>query len=315
MKPHKIKDVDNISVILGTDPECFIYQSNTGNILNAESFFNHLGMIASDGTLLEFRPLCSFSEYTLTENIRSLIRRAKELLDEQTPPGAVCMRAASCLNGIGAGFHIHFGIPHLLKANLYKDDTLNVLHSMCEDVAVWLDACVAIPLTVFENSDQCGRRTSVMSPYGRPSDIRYNTYNIKTLEYRVLGGHVLRHPMLVLSTMTLCSCLFNFYLDMLFERTNGFDINKMRRLYSKHPKVLSDALIQIPIDYIQSAILSRSSKTAKRLLTTAEMNYRRMGERYRGKKRQIDWLFHTIDSKEHLRMSGDMWKNWRIIDA
>jgi len=190
-------------ITLGCDPEFFL-TDEVGELIPAPLFFRRTGPLGYDGKMVEVRPAPSLSEEVVADNIMELINRARVSinarmsvthLQKTTPSANIRMVSASTYRGEAAGFHIHFGLPAPLLGK-YKFNQ----KELAKQIIKALDFYVGIPAIIPEGSEDSMRRTFPMSVYGKPGNFRLGN---RTLEYRVPGGYLLRHPILTKGVMAL----------------------------------------------------------------------------------------------------------------
>jgi hypothetical protein len=125
------------------------------------------------------------------------------------------MIAASMHDNAAAGFHIHFGLPNFLL-----DYNSPIIYNLLVKMAYILDYYVGIPSILPEGEEDYRRRSQRFSQYGKAGDFR--TDNKVTMEYRVPGGHLLRHPILTAGLLAMSRTLMKDLLSRLKRRTNNF---------------------------------------------------------------------------------------------
>lgn len=180
-----VKIVDEIT--LGTDPEFFIIdRQNKGNIIGANYWFDKWGEIGFDALLAEIRPAPSTNVNILVNNIRTLLNRVQQTINAEGTFNTD-LYASSHYRGICAGFHLHYGIPKQLLGN---HSTNKVILNTIVRV---LDYYVTLPCVVVEGMKESGRRCAPFISYGKIGDYRVDH---RTLEYRVPGASLLKHPVL-----------------------------------------------------------------------------------------------------------------------
>jgi len=123
------------------------------------------------------------------------------------------MIAASHWKEAAAGYHVHFGLPQFLlraspETHIFLAYMVNIL-----------DYYVGIPAIMPEGSEDFRRRSPRFSRYGKPGDHRAD---LMTLEYRVPGGHLLRHPILSSGILAISIVVMKDMLSRLRVYTNGF---------------------------------------------------------------------------------------------
>lgn len=224
-------------VLIGCDPEFFLLNSMNNRLISASSFFSHYGDIGSDCGLAELRPRPSTNSLEVTVNIMDLLKQTAHHVETRSKKllrfGSVSMVAASYRDNRAAGFHVHFGLPTLLLRDepSYKQQLKNIVHI--------LDYYVGIPSIIPEGEEDSKRRCNKTSSYGTPGDFRSD---MMTLEYRVPGGHLLRHPVLTNGLLSISRVVMKDILSRIKSYTNEFsrpfntgNYEDLRKLYPKLP--------------------------------------------------------------------------------
>lgn len=212
-KTSSIKPADDI--LIGCDPEFFLIDNATGANISASHFFPHYGEVGSDAGLAELRPRPSLKESGLSDNLHELMSKAFMHINDRAlfRKRSIAMIAASHWNNAAAGYHVHFGLPqHLLRLSTETHKYLAYMVSV-------LDYYIGIPAVLPEGSEDFRRRSRRFSRYGKPGDHRYD---LMTLEYRVPGGHLLRHPTLSSGILAISIVVMKDMLSRLKAYTNGF---------------------------------------------------------------------------------------------
>jgi len=202
-------------ILVGCDPEFFLVDIKSKCNVSASHFFPHYGEVGSDCGLAELRPRPSLKGSELSSNIRELLKRAHAHLHGRAlfNKRDVRMIAASYWNNAAAGYHIHFGLPQfLLRMTAETNSFLAYIVSI-------LDYYVGIPAILPEGSEDFKRRSPRFGRYGQPGDHRYT---LMTLEYRVPGGHLLRHPVLSSGILAIGIVVIKDILSRLNMYTDGF---------------------------------------------------------------------------------------------
>ena len=210
-------------ILIGCDPEFFLVDADTLRNVSASHFFPHYGQVGSDLGLAELRPRPAMTAELLTYNIQQLLLRASDHLRERVlyRKRLIYMDAASHRDGASAGFHIHFGLPKPLLA--YSDEAYNIRVKIVN----LLDYYIGIPSILPEGDEDFYRRSYKYSNYGKPGDFRSESV---TLEYRVPGGHLLRHPLLTMGLISLCQLVMKDILTRIKAQTNGYqNLNILRK--------------------------------------------------------------------------------------
>lgn len=212
-------------ILLGCDPEFFIVDSMSGHNISASHFFPFYGAVGSDAGLAELRPRPNTDVENLTKNMEELMSQAykhlaSRILYRKRP---IKMIAASMHDNAAAGFHVHFGLPNfLLNSNIPK------VYNLLLKMVYVLDYYIGIPSILPEGEEDCRRRSQRFSQYGKAGDFR--TDNKVTMEYRVPGGHLLRHPTLTLGLLALSRIVMKDLLSRLKKRTNNFsNLNVLKK--------------------------------------------------------------------------------------
>lgn len=184
--------VDGIT--LGCDPEFFLFDRNTSNVISANRFVRKYGHLGNDGMLMELRPNPSVHVEVVIEHIRRLFAQCRQMLNKRPEGPQIGMLAASSFKGLTAGFHLHYGVPRSLLGRQSQVKTVATLMTRASDYYI------GIPATVAEGDEDNRRRTSKFVAYGKPGGFRLDN---RTFEYRLPGGSLLRHPTLSAGLMSL----------------------------------------------------------------------------------------------------------------
>ena len=209
-----IKPADDI--LIGCDPEFFLIDKSTGSNVSASHFFPHCGDVGSDCGLAELRPRPGLKESVVSKNIYDLMKKAYSHIHGRAlfKKKDIRMVGASHMNNAAAGYHIHFGLPQfMLRTTPEKIKLLAFVVNL-------LDYYIGIPAIIPEGSTDCKRRSKRYSKYGKPGDFRAD--DLMTLEYRVPGGHLLRHPVLSSGLLAISTVVMKDVLSRLQVYTNGF---------------------------------------------------------------------------------------------
>jgi hypothetical protein len=226
-------------ILIGCDPEFFLVDKGTGTNISASHFFPHYGDVGSDCGLAELRPRPGLKEADVSKNIYDLMRKAYFRIYDRAlfKNRDIYMVAASHLNNAAAGYHIHFGLPQFLLRS--TPETVRLISFMVNV----LDYYVGIPAIMPEGSEDCKRRSKRFSRYGKPGDFRAD--DMMTLEYRVPGGHLLRHPILSSGLLAISTLVMKDMLSRLHLYTDGFsnldpfrNYEDLRFLYPRLPSRL-----------------------------------------------------------------------------
>jgi len=295
----ELKAVDDIT--LGCDPECVIMEASTGKIIKAyeKDLGNKFTDVGYDGVLLEFRPMPSTSENVVTDNLCKLIIKARHMINTShriRDANDVKLSARSYYDKTSVGFHIHFGLP---KELINKQ--VPVIFAVNQIVKA-LDYYLAIPCVIIEGEDNT-RRTAINIPYGKPGEYRLE---YPTLEYRVLGGHILKHPVITKGVLALSATIIEDVVSRIKICTHNYtdysSINSHNDLLDLYPNMPKD-----PGD-IYKAICHRTPRLALSHLDSILKDIEFMLT-FRKHDNNIKGLINCILSKT--RMSDDIEQNWR----
>ena len=233
-KKSVIEPADDI--LLGCDPEFFIVDAQTGRNISASHFFNRHGEVGSDSGLAELRPRPYFTAGDLTNYMHGLLSKAYTHLSTRVlyNKRPIRMVGASMHDNASAGFHIHFGLPN----QLLNGSTLS--YTALVNMVYILDYYVGISSILPEGEEDCKRRSANYGQYGKPGDFRDD--NRITMEYRVPGGHLLRHPVLTVGLLAICDTVMKDMLSRMRVYTDNFTspnvlktYEELRKLYPKIP--------------------------------------------------------------------------------
>lgn len=189
---NEINLVNNIT--LGCDPEVFLVDKNTSNILAAYRYMNKNGPVGHDGLLMEFRPNPSQYASEVCLNLWNLIKRGREMLNKKPEGHIIAIVGGSSYGGITAGFHLHYGLPRGLLGR--KPSVVNVAKLM----TAAFDYYVGVPSILPEGSRDVVRRTANFVRYGKPGEYRIDN---RTFEFRMPGGINMAHPIFAQGLMSL----------------------------------------------------------------------------------------------------------------
>jgi len=211
----RTRDVETVNnITLGCDPELFLVDRRNNGMVCARTYFGKSGDVGNDGMLLEFRPLPSTDENVVTDNIMNLIIKARMMLDlkPQVSPNLMFF-GASNYQGATAGFHLHYGVPYQM---LGFQRNVKIL---IRQVVKAMDYYVGVPSIIPEGNTDIRRRTSTYIEYGKPGEFRIDN---RTLEYRVPGGSLLRHPILTNGILALGAVVIEDIVSRINACTDNF---------------------------------------------------------------------------------------------
>lgn len=230
VKPHD-------DILLGCDPEFFIVNRRNGATISASHFFPHNRDVGSDCGLAELRPRPAYTEKELVHNINQLLKQANQKIQDRYMwrKEPIEMVAASNWNNASAGFHVHYGMPlHFLDVT-YPNSKINLARMVNV-----LDYYVGIPSILPEGEDDAQRRSGWRNRYGKPGDYRAD---LMTLEYRVPGGHLLRHPELSSGLISISKVVMKDMLSRLAAYAHryeeGVDLRSYENLKELYPHLPS----------------------------------------------------------------------------
>jgi hypothetical protein len=301
----KIQNVELVQgITLGCDPELFLVDAK-GNIIYANRFFRRFSNVGYDGPMMEFRPMPSTREEGVTNNLFSLIVQARNHLNtfagvkviNSIPipqPSSIRMVAASSYRSVAAGFHLHFGLPQQLLGGQY------ITKLLARQIVKALDFYVGIPAIIPEGGEDFFRRTFVGSAYGKPGNFILDN---RTLEYRLPGGTLMRHPILAKGILGLGAAVIEDVVSRVKKATEN---------YSFLESMLPDKSLSIiypnipPPTEIYQTIVSPNIVPAEAKLDIIINDVRQMIG-YRARAHAIEEYFKHVKTK----FSSDVESNWR----
>ncbi len=299
------QDVEIVQgITLGCDPEAFLVNPQ-GNIVPANLFFRKYTSVGYDGIMIEFRPMPSLSEATVAENLMKLISGARNKLDSTykkslvyrgIPPGKdIKLLAASSYRNTAAGFHLHFGLPSQLLGN-----HLHTRKMLAGQMVKALDFYVGIPAIIPEGVEDHFRRTFITSQYGKPGNYILDN---RTLEYRVPGGSLLRHPVLTQGILGLGAIVIEDIVSRVKAVTNNYALlenmlpdESLKAVYPHLPTTTD----------IYKSIVNPNTAFAESKLKTIISDVRQMIG-YESRKNSVENFFRFIKHN----FSNDINYNWR----
>lgn len=300
------KEVDLVDgITLGCDPEFFL-MDRAGNVIPASRFFRRWSDVGYDGIMAEMRPLPSTDESAVAYNMMTLFDKARHILNSARnilsingriiPFGQeVQMIAASSYKGAAAGFHLHFGLPfQLLDRHKYGRKLL------ASQMVKALDFYVGIPSIIPEGNEDYFRRTFVSSAYGKPGNFILDN---RTLEYRVPGGVLLKHPVLTKGILGLGAVVIEDVVSRMKVVTDNYQLldtmlpdGSLKAIYPNIPNATD----------IYQTIVSPQIALAERHIATIMNDVRQMVG-YERRSESVEAYFKFIKSK----FSNNIEENWR----
>lgn len=308
------QEIDLITdITLGCDPEFFLVRKDGGERQRAGRFFSRGGDVGYDhnGKVMEIRPLPSEDEKTVALNILDLLTKGRTIMNNVDPQlsNLTMMYGASYYQGTTAGFHVHFGLPSKILGPGYLPGAVAM------QIVKALDFYLGIPCVIAEGAEDFKRRTMPNVAYGKPGGYILDDY---TLEYRVPGGSLLRHPTLTRGLLGLGAVIIEDAVSRIRRATDDFNNlslmsanSDIKELYPNLPNVQDiffvmcnrdinialDLMSVITEDIENMVSFSNRKSTVQAFLTSVlsqetfsndiEYNWRRF-YRHEGQQRQMD---------------------------
>lgn len=205
-------------ITLGCDPEFFLVNKTNNQIQRATKYFSKWDDVGCDGVMAEVRPFPSTSEQVVTDNLYSLFKKARNIINKHPSNDGydIALVGSSTYNQIQAGFHLHYGIPmHMLGIAPLGSPRKKVIDLMVKA----MDFYIGIPSILPEGDKDYQRRTNPFINYGKPGEYRIDT---RTLEYRVPGGALLKHPILTKGILGLGAVVVEDLVSRIKQCTDSF---------------------------------------------------------------------------------------------
>ena len=304
-KKTKIQNVELVQgITLGCDPETFLVDVK-GNMVYANRFFRRFSPVGYDGPMMELRPMPSTQENIVTGNLFSLIGQAREHLNtfagvkviNNIPipqPSTIKIVAASAYRNTAAGFHLHFGLPRQLLGGAY------ITKLLARQIVKALDFYVGLPAIIPEGNDDFFRRTFVGSAYGKPGNF---ILDHRTLEYRLPGGTLMRHPILAEGILGLGAAVIEDVVSRVKKITEDYSFLETmlpdKSLTTVYPNIPQ------PTEIFQMIVSPNVGPAQERLGTIVNDVRQMVG--YEARARSIEAYFKHINTK----FSNDVEANWR----
>lgn len=293
---QNIEVIDNIT--LGCDPEFFLVDKTDGKTVPAYRLFRKFGQVGHDGIMMEIRPLPSTNEFVVADNIFRLIKKARNMIDTNNKIDSenIIMKAASYHNGSSAGFHLHFGLPYRILGR-----GASVKGNFQRQIVRALDYYVGIPSVMPEGQEDYMRRTAHHITYGKPGEMRIDN---RTLEYRVPGGSLMRHPILTVGILGLGAMVIEDVVSRTKVGTEAFsDLSAVST-----PEGLKQIYPNIPDVFEMIKIVCSKDLTLARKHIDVIMHDISQMVGYEKRKNSIRLFFKSIC--ENTRFGYDIEKNW-----
>lgn len=303
--PNRICPAEEI--LIGCDPEMFIVDKESSRIVSAAHFFGPWGEIGHDSSLLEIRPRPSVDPKEVTKTIGELIKRAAMHLHNRRifPRRELFLMAMSSLYGKPAGFHVHFGLPaYILK----KDkERLWILINM----VTILDYYVGILAILPEGSTDSARRSQKRVPYGKPGDFRAPEPNDvgQTFEYRVAGGHLLRHPIYTEGLLTTGKLVMEDMVARLEQMSNK---DKRKMFFTNYNDLRAAIYPNLPErNAVCEALVSNGIDAALKYVEAIANDFAKMIGFDKYREIITDYIRLALDAVSgKVKISDDLVSNW-----
>ena len=282
-------------ITLGCDPEVFIADKVTRNILAAYRYLPKNGAVGHDGLLMEFRPNPSIHAGEVCYNLWKLIQKAREGFNKRPEGHRIIIVGGSSYSGMTAGFHLHYGLPRGLLGR--QPGTFNVAKLM----TAAFDYYVGVPSILPEGNHDIVRRTAKHVRYGKPGEYRLNH---RTFEFRMPGGINMVHPVLAQGLMALGAVVAQDVASRINTCTDCFtnlsamaSSLDMRELYPNLPEVGN----------FYATICNPDIGMARQHFETIKADVRKMVG-YAERAGDIEAYFTVLDRDP--RLSNNIEENW-----
>ena len=283
----EVEPINNIT--LGCDPELILVDRKDANIITAGKYFKKWDPVGYDGLLLEFRPLPSTDVDVVIANISNMLTQARQKINDNQ----VMITAVSAYRKVTAGFHLHYGIPNDLLG--YKKIKI------ADQIVKIMDYYVGVPSILPEGDDDSYRRTAPYLAYGKPGNYRLDN---RTLEYRVPGAALMKHPILAHGIISIGATVIEDIVSRIKHCTDNFTKldyvstdKDIRELYPDIPTVMT----------IFSIVCSADIKLAMTYYDNIRSGIEKMVG-YEKRADSINEYFKCVESK--MSFSPDMEVNW-----
>ncbi len=292
----KLKVVNDVT--LGCDPEFILLDRGTGDIVKTNRFFTKYGPIGYDheGSVAEFRPSCDQSEDNVCKHLYNLIKRARQQIDRRNKTHQnIMFYGISHHKGITNGFHLHYGIPQAMM-----NHNNELVEATIRLIIKAFDYYVGIPAIIPEGKYDTFRRTFNQIPYGKPGGYRHKD----TLEYRVPGGNLLRHPIFTKGILGIGALVIEDILSRIKTCTNEFK-NLKSMLSFENLRELYPNIVDMPI--IFRIICSHSTYEAEKYVYRIYEDLKQMVG-FTKRKDAIDSFFNNLEKIN--KIGHDIEHNW-----
>ena len=199
-------------ITMGCDPELFLVDMKTNKLYNPGFLVKKAATVGYDGMLAELRPAPDVDPEAVVHNLYKLIIELRNILLKNNLPN-VKMIAKSGGWNLFAGFHVHLGIPKkLLDPGM--PNYVKILRVILKSLDYYVGT-----LAVLAEGGDFTRRCNPLVAYGKVGDFRVDN---RTLEYRVPGGALLKHPHLTSGLLNIASLVAHDVIERLRIFTNDF---------------------------------------------------------------------------------------------
>jgi hypothetical protein len=278
-------------ITLGCDPELFLVDRDTNKLYNPGFLVKKTAQVGYDGMLAELRPDPDVDPCKVVDNLYKLIEELHTILINKNLH-TVSMLARSSGWGLSAGFHIHLGIPKQLL-----DPTTPNYIKILRVIIKALDYYVGTLAVLIENTDFT-RRCNPLVAYGKVGDFRVDN---RTLEYRVPGGALLRHPELTKGLLSVASLVTH---DVI-ERIRLFTDDFVREIDNESKLVQHIYPNLIDTQYMFSLLCSPNISRAEKEYETIKQDLCYMVN-YDYYKEALNCFTNLIN----IEITDDIWLNW-----
>lgn len=289
-------------ITLGCDPELILVDTQ-GFVIPASKFLKKWTPVGYDGLLLELRPLPSTDENTVAHNLFKLMSQMRPTIPKEIKTIAVSAYHATAkvtpkfnqAVKLTAGFHLHYGLPKELLGYPKR--------FIADQIVKALDYYVGIPAMIPEGYDDSYRRSVPYVEYGKPGTYRIDD---RTLEYRVPGGILMRHPIWAAGLIGLGAAVIEDLVSRIKHTTEDFsDLaaagsdEAIRYLYPNLPPAME----------IFRCICSPTADFAKAHLNHIYSDVEKMIG-YTARAVSINNFFNTLENTYSLNVEENWWRHY-----